>query len=86
MSGEKYIGLDVHQATISVALVDSQGKAVIESMPRREVWTAIARACIPAALRWPRRKHGGRTSTEAEALNAAVVAAIRHPPEARPLS
>jgi hypothetical protein len=25
MSGEKYIGLDVHQATISVAVVDSQG-------------------------------------------------------------
>ena len=26
MSGEKYIGLDVHQATISVAVVDSQGQ------------------------------------------------------------
>jgi hypothetical protein len=24
MSGEKYIGLDVHQATISVAVMDSQ--------------------------------------------------------------
>jgi len=27
MSSEKYIGLDVHQATISVAVMDSQGKA-----------------------------------------------------------
>jgi len=26
MSSEKYIGLDVHQATISVAVMDSQGK------------------------------------------------------------
>ncbi len=26
MSGEKYIGLDVHQATISVAVMDAKGK------------------------------------------------------------
>ena len=26
MNSEKYIGLDVHQATISVAVMDSQGK------------------------------------------------------------
>ena len=32
MSGEKYMGLDVHQATISVAVVDSQGKVVMESI------------------------------------------------------
>jgi hypothetical protein len=31
MSGEKYIGLDVHQATISVAVMDSKGKVVMES-------------------------------------------------------
>ena len=28
MSGEKYIGLDVHQATISVAVSDSQGNII----------------------------------------------------------
>jgi hypothetical protein len=28
----KSIGLDVHQATISVAVVDSQGKVVLESI------------------------------------------------------
>ena len=27
MSQEKYIGMDVHQATISVAVMDAQGKA-----------------------------------------------------------
>ena len=32
MSSEKYIGLDVHQATISVAVMDSQGKVIMESI------------------------------------------------------
>ena len=32
MSNEKCTGLDVHQATISVAVVDSQGKVVMESI------------------------------------------------------
>ena len=32
MNSEKYIGLDVHQATISVAVVDSSGKLLMESM------------------------------------------------------
>ena len=30
MTGEKYIGLDVHQATISVAVMDCKGKVVME--------------------------------------------------------
>ncbi len=32
MSGEKYIGLDVYQATISVAVMAPQGKLVMESI------------------------------------------------------
>jgi len=32
MSSEKSIGLDVHQATISVAVRDSQGKIIMESI------------------------------------------------------
>jgi len=32
MSSEKYIGLDLHQATISAAVVDSQGKLIMESI------------------------------------------------------
>ena len=32
MNSEKYIGLDVHQATISVAVMDSKGKIVMESI------------------------------------------------------
>ena len=30
MSQEKYIGMDVHQATISVAVMDSRGKLIME--------------------------------------------------------
>jgi hypothetical protein len=30
MNQEKYIGLDVHQATISVAVMDSSGKLIME--------------------------------------------------------
>ena len=30
MSQEKYIGMDVHQATISVAVLDSKGKLIME--------------------------------------------------------
>jgi len=32
MNREKYIGLDVHQATISVAVMDSKGKVVMGSI------------------------------------------------------
>ena len=31
MDSEKYIGLDVHQATISVAVMDSMGKLIMGS-------------------------------------------------------
>ena len=32
MSQEKYIGMDVHQASISVAVMDAQGKLIMESL------------------------------------------------------
>ena len=41
MSGEKYIGLDVHQATISVAVMDSQGKVVMESILETKASTIL---------------------------------------------
>jgi hypothetical protein len=36
MSQEKYIGMDVHQATISVAVTDSRGKLIMESILRAD--------------------------------------------------
>ncbi len=41
MSSEKYIGLDVHQATIVVAVMDSTGKAVMESILETEAATIL---------------------------------------------
>ena len=36
MNQAKYIGMDVHQATISVAVMDSAGKLILRIHPRNE--------------------------------------------------
>ncbi|HKR85541.1 MAG TPA: transposase [Terriglobales bacterium] len=41
MSSEKYIGMDVHQATISVAVLDSQGKTIMESILETKASTVL---------------------------------------------
>ena len=41
MDSEKYIGLDVHQATIVVAVTDSTGKLVMESILETEAATIL---------------------------------------------
>ena len=41
VNSEKYIGLDVHQATISVAVVDSRGKVVMESILETKATTIL---------------------------------------------
>src|SRR6476469_1796776 len=41
MSGDNYIGLDVHQATISVAVMDSRGKVVMESILETKASTIL---------------------------------------------
>ena len=41
MGGEKHIGLDVHQATISVAVTDSQGKIIMESILETKASTIL---------------------------------------------
>src|SRR5262252_5650067 len=41
MNCEKYIGLDVHQATISVAVMDSLGKVVMESILETKASTLL---------------------------------------------
>src|SRR3989442_9927123 len=38
---EKYIGLDVHQATISIAVMDSTGKVVMESLLETKASTIL---------------------------------------------
>jgi transposase len=41
VNSEKYIGLDVHQATISVAVMDSNGKLVMESILETKAATIL---------------------------------------------
>ena len=41
MSQEKYIGMDVHQASISVAVMDAQGKLIMESLLETKASTII---------------------------------------------
>jgi transposase len=41
MSQEKYIGMDVHQATISVALMDSRGKLIMECILETKAATIL---------------------------------------------
>jgi transposase len=41
MNSAKYIGLDVHQATISVAVVDGSGKVVMESILETKAATLV---------------------------------------------
>src|SRR5215472_5485617 len=41
MNSEKYIGLDVHQATISAAVLDSAGKLVMESILETQASTIL---------------------------------------------
>ena len=41
MSSEKYIGLDLHQAMISVAVMDCQGKVVMESILETKASTLL---------------------------------------------
>ena len=47
MDSEKHIGLDVHQATIVVAVMDSAGKLVMESIsrPKRQPFFSSLQAC-----------------------------------------
>ena len=41
MNQEKYIGMDVHQATISVAVMDSRGKLIMESILETKAATIL---------------------------------------------
>jgi len=41
MNQEKYIGMDVHQATISVAVMDCQGKLIMECIVETKAATIV---------------------------------------------
>ena len=62
MSQEKYIGMDVHQATISVAVTDSRGKLIMESIVETKAATI---------LEFIQGLHGGLSVTFEEGTSAA---------------
>ena len=41
MNSKKYIGMDVHQATISIAVLDSSGKVVMDSVIETKASTIV---------------------------------------------
>jgi hypothetical protein len=41
MDSKKYIGMDVHQATISIAVMDSRGKVVMDSVVETKAATIL---------------------------------------------
>jgi hypothetical protein len=43
MNQEKYISMDVHQATISVAVMDGKGKLIMECILETKADTILAR-------------------------------------------
>ena len=42
MSQEKYIGMDVHQATVSAAVMDAHGKLLMECLLETQASTSLA--------------------------------------------
>ncbi len=42
MSQEKYIGMDVHQATSSVAVMDASGKLIMECLLETKAATMVS--------------------------------------------
>ena len=52
MSQEKYIGMDVHQATISVAVMDARGKLIMECLLETKARSEERRVGKECRSRW----------------------------------
>ena len=61
MNSAKYIGMDVHTATISVAVLDAAGKLIMESVLETKASTILQffADCAGAARHLRRRHLGG---------------------------
>ena len=81
MNSEKYIGLDVHQATISVAVLDSAGKLVMESI----VETKAATILQFLADLLQRLRQQGRRELLTESRKHAITAKLRQIPCVGPI-
>jgi hypothetical protein len=78
MNQEKYIGMDVHQATISVAVMDSSGKLIMECILETKAATILEFIAGP---------RGALSVTFEEGTSAAWLSLGKdsaHPPAVRP--
>ena len=66
MDGVKYIGMDVHQATISIAVLDPTGKLVMESILETRAATILQ---FFAGLRGSLLRRGGRAASAARVVS-----------------
>ena len=65
MKPEKYIGMDVHQATISVAVLDDRGKLIMECILETKAATMVefSQRAAGKFVGDVRRRHLGRVVT-----------------------
>jgi len=61
MNQEKYIGMDVHQATISVAVMDSSSKLIMECILETKAATILEFIASGAAIYRIGLQLGGRS-------------------------
>jgi hypothetical protein len=79
MTGEKYIGLDVHQATICVAVMDAKGKVVMESILETKATTLLEflaglRGTLPVTFEegtWAAWLYDGKTALQGGLIGGA---------------
>ena len=100
MNDAKYIGLDVHQATVSVAILDSAGKLMMEAYPRsagqfacdlrrRNLCRVVARSaqaarCTSIGLR-PVQEHSGKVGNKNDRNDALELAELLYRNKLKPV-
>ena len=79
MNSEKYIGLDVHQATISVAVMDSTGKLVMECILETKAATILEFFCGAARnfVGHLRRRHLGGVAVRSAQATCSEVSGVQ---------
>jgi hypothetical protein len=58
MDREKYIAMDVHQASISVAVRDAAGKLIVESIVEKRTFALRRPDATCRAFSWSRHEQG----------------------------
>src|SRR5258708_12192242 len=83
MNQEKYIGMDVHQATISVAVMDSSGKLIMECILETKAATILEfiaglRGTLSVTFEEPRRNALLKDGSKSDRIDARKLAELLH--------